>query len=712
MNVNVLLEDDFPPEDDDQPRIRPSIYLAELMLADAIPPAMQRDLTRKRSIVIILEAPSKGWFELLQTSVRFDFRPAELITREEKLNKNAALTQNHALRTSIEVGHSLVAMVTDAETQLSPELIAAADYRVRIPCPTNAQLKATLRAFYGNKRIGKLPPDIGTKLHASVIFSAMRPGENAGRAVARLTELDRRIRLGLASNSSDASRPSLSELTGYGAAKDWGLALARDLQAYRRGEIAWAELSTAALLHGAPGTGKTLFAGALARSCSIPFITTSLGQLFASTDGYLSSLIKALDQIFKSAREQAPSVLFIDEIDAIPNRASLDSRHRQYWSSLVTHLLKLLDEARHGVIVVAATNMISHLDTALTRAGRLELHFEIKPPTANELIGVFRFHLASRLSEPELIALAQLAQGSTGADIAFRSKVAISDARRADRPLTFQDVAAQFLKDDVDGADLRRIAIHEAGHAVAALALGRHVDHASTVSTGVRAGGILTDGVGGIGTRQRLDDQVVIMLAGRAAEILMLGEGSSGCHVDLALATTYACAIHGSFGLGAALLQRAPANDAARALADPRFREQIEAELHILDERCMKLLSDHRRQLMDIADALEQRRTLSGDELRKLFACPPRNSPPSTARSSGSSIAGRSTTQLALASSPSTRRPMTPGAAASSLCSTATSSCGASCCSTSMSSSALSSWIGDADTPGCAGAMMPSARHH
>lgn len=622
MNITVpLLDDDFPPDvDEEHAPIRPSISLGERMLADAIPRAMRRDLKRKRSIVVIIEAPSQGWFEAIRTSAQFNFRPAEIITREEKLSKNAAHTQSHALRTSIEVGHSLIALVTDANAQLAPELMASADYRLQIPFPTNAQLAAALRALYGNKRIGKLPPDIGSRAHASSIFAAMRPGENAGRAVARLHELDKRLRRDRAQCATQTSGPPLSELTGYGAAKDWGMALAQDLQAYRRGELVWAELSTAALLHGAPGTGKTLFASALARSCGMPIISTSLGQLFASTDGYLNSMTKALDEIFRRARDQAPSILFIDEIDAIPNRAVLDSRRRDYWTTLVTHLLKLLDEARHGVVVVAATNMIDRLDAALTRSGRLELHFEIKPPTAPELVGVFRHHLAGRLPEPELVALAQLAQGSTGADVAFRSKIAISDARRADRPLTFHDVAAQFLKDDLQGEDLRRIAIHEAGHAVAALALGRHVDHASTVSIGVRGGGILTDGVGGIGTRRRLDDQVVIMLAGRAAEILMLGEGSSGCHVDLALATTYACAIHGSFGLGATLLQRAPANDAARALADPWFREQIEAELHILDERCMKLLSDHRRQLMAIADALEQSRTLSGDELRKLFA--------------------------------------------------------------------------------------------
>lgn len=620
MNVNILLEDDFPPEDDDdRPRIRPSMYLGERMLADAIPPAMHRDLKRKRSIVAIIEAPSQGWFGVVSPCAQFDFRPAEFITREEKLSKNASRTQNHALRTSIEVGHSLVALVTDAETQLSPELIASADYRLRIPPPTNAQLTATLRAFYGNKRIRKLPPNIGARAHASAIFAAIRPAENAGRAVARLHELDKRLRDGVAQRAANSTGPTLSELTGYGAAKDWGLALAQDLQAYRRGELAWAELSTAALLHGPPGTGKTMFVTALAKSCGVPIISTSLGQLFAGCDGYLNSMTKALDELFRKARDQAPSVLLIDEIDAIPNRASLESRHRDYWTTLITHLLKLLDEARHGVVVVAATNMVDRLDAALTRSGRLELHFEIKLPTAEELVGVFRHHLAGRLAESDLVSLAKLAQGSTGADVAFRSKVAISDARRAERPLTFQDVACQFLKDDVEGEELRRIAIHEAGHAVAALALGRQVDHASTVAVGARGGGVLTEGVG-IGTRQRLEDQVVIMLAGRAAEVLALGDGSSGCQMDLALATTYACAIHGSFGLGATLIHRAPANDPARSLTDPAFRDVIEAQLRTLNERCTKLLSSHRSQLDAIARELERKRTLTGDELRKLFA--------------------------------------------------------------------------------------------
>lgn len=621
MTITVPMLDDFPSEDEEaQDRIRPAIYLPARMLSDAMPRTMARDVKRKRPIVVVIEVPSRDWLDVIRPVAQVHFRPADFIAKEEKLVRGTVQHgQDHALRAAIQVGHSFIALVVDAETQLSPTIIASADYRLRIPPPTNAQLAGTIRAVYGNARIGKLPPGIGEKATASAILAAIRPIENAGRAVARLRELDRRVAAPTAAATQISNGPTLSELTGYGAAKEWGLALAQDLQAYRRSEVVWAELSTAALLHGAPGLGKTYFAYALARSCGVPIVTTSLGQLFATTDGYLHSVIKGLDRAFRDARDQAPCVLFIDEIDAIPNRTTMESRYREYWSSVVTHLLKLLDDARNGVIIVAATNLPGHLDPALTRAGRLELHFEVTPPTSKELVGVFRHHLGERLPEAQLVSLAGLAQGSTGADVAFRSKAAIAEARRAGRELEFRDVAAQFLRNDVEGEDLRRVAIHEAGHAVAALALGRHVDHASTVQIGDRGGGVLTDGIGVIGTRQRLEDQVVIALAGRAAEILILGEGSSGSHKDLAAATAFACCIHGSLGLGATVLQRAPLADATRALADPKFRDLIEAELRILDARCVVLLTSHRTQLEAIAEALVQRRALTGAELSKLF---------------------------------------------------------------------------------------------
>lgn len=616
MNINAQLPDELLIEDDKQTAVRASAHLPLLMMDDALPAGLAKDIARRRSFVAIIEPPSRDWFDMIHQAARTRLRPASFLAIEKKSGELNNAFQDTSLRSAIEAGQSVVLIAMNADTQGSPSILACADYRIRIPPPTNAQIAATLRAVYGNARVSKLPPNIGKIVPASALFAAIRPSEYARRAVARLCEIDRRM----SRSPGLAEGPSLSDLTGYGPVKEWGLALASDIQAYRSGHLSWSELSSAALLYGEPGTGKTLFASALARSCGVPIVTTSIGKLFATTDGFLNSVIKALDQTFSEARSKAPCVLFLDEIDALPNRfQSHGDRNDSYWHAVITHFLKLLDDSREGVIVVAATNLFSRLDPAITRAGRIELHFEITPPSAAELAGVFRHYLGDSLSAPQLTALADLACGSTGADVAFRTKNAIAEARRADRTLTFHDVASQFLgSDDDDSETLRRICTHEAGHAVVAMALGRRVDHASTVSVGKRGGGVLAESIGNIGTRARIEDQVIILLAGRAAETIVLGEASSGSHTDLEAATNLVCSIHGSLGLGASIAQRAPAAEASNALIDRNFRELVEAELKALDERCRAILSHRLQEIRAIADALYEKRALTGDELRKL----------------------------------------------------------------------------------------------
>lgn len=616
MNINAQLPDELLIEDDKETTVRASVHLPSLMLDDAMPRRLIRDVDRRRTFIAIIEAPSRDWFDMVHQAARVRLRPANFIAIEKKSGDANNAFQDTSLRAAMEAGQSVVLIVMDADAQASPAILACADYRFKVPHPTNAQIATTMRAVYGNARIGKLPPLIGSMAPASALFAAIRPSEFAGRAVARLRALDQR----LSGSPSLAGGPSLSDLAGYGAAKAWGMALSRDIQAYRAGDLVWAELSSAALLHGEPGTGKTLFASALARQCNIPIVSTSIGKLFATTDGYLNSVVKALDQVFNEARAKAPCVLFLDEIDALPSRtARHDDRNDAYFNVVVTRVLKLLDDERQGVVVIAATNLYSRIDPAITRAGRIELHFEIKPPSAAELVDVFHHYLGDKLSSAQLISLSDLACGATGADVAFRTKNAIADARRAGRELTFGDVSTQFLSHDDDDETLRRIAVHEAGHAVVAMALGRRVDHASTVSIGKRGGGVLAEAIGNVGTRARIEDQVMILLAGRAAETLVLGEGSSGSHADLEAATNLVCSIHGSLGLGASIAQRAPVAEASHALIDRSFRELVEGELGNLDVRCREILSENLPQLHAIADALFERRALGGDELRKLF---------------------------------------------------------------------------------------------
>ena len=156
------------------------------------------------------------------------------------------------------------------------------------------------------------------------------------------------------------TRRRCPDLPGYsGAARAWGMDLIDGVARWRRGEAAWRDLSAAAVLAGPPGTGKTLFAKALARACGLPIVCASMGEFFASTDGALGDVAKALSQSWDSAKACAPSVYFMDELDALPDRRLLTARGREWWSSIVALALTLFDGAatsRDGIVLIGATN--------------------------------------------------------------------------------------------------------------------------------------------------------------------------------------------------------------------------------------------------------------------------------------------------------------------------------------------------------------------
>jgi ATP-dependent Zn protease len=151
------------------------------------------------------------------------------------------------------------------------------------------------------------------------------------------------------------------------------------------------------------------------------------------------------------------------------------------------------------------------------------------------------------------------------------------------------------------------------------MALGIKVDLISTVSQGDSGGVVRTEPIGYVPTRKRLEDNAIVSFAGRAAEILLLGDASSGAQHDLEAATRCVAAIHGSLGLGASVLHRAPATDTARLLSNPDFSGLIEAELRILDARCTVILTSRLAALRLIAGELQAQRVLTGDDLQRLI---------------------------------------------------------------------------------------------
>ena len=591
-------------------RLQAEERLARLMLWEACPKALRLRIAARKPVVVIIEPPGDDWFNAVLAAAQAFVRPSQYLICESGKKSKGDLFQDSALRTAVATAQSLVVVGREG---LSHAIQASADFNVKVSRPSGKLIALTIKETFGNTRVQPLPKEFGAELDASVVLGAIRRGESAARAISRLSALDSQSRL----RKGAMAGPRLEDLGGYGDAKDWGFNLATDIAAYREGSLNWESVSSAAVLFGEPGTGKTYFAAALARTCGIPLVVTGLGEIFNQCNGYLEGVVKALSAAFNEAAEKSPAILFFDELDSIPDRRSLEPRAREWWTTIVNHVLKLIDNRADGVVLLGATNLVDRLDSALIRPGRLERQFEIVPPSVEELEKVFRLHLGDDLVAEDLKRVAQLAIGFSGARVAMIVKGALACARRRGRALTVDDLAEE-LADDLAPDLLERICIHEAGHAVAAIALGRTVDHVSIMGKSGKLPGVLVEGPGEGATRRSLDNHVVMLLAGRRAEILLLGEASAGAQLDLRAATRLVAATHFSLGLGEQLTYLGDIADTESLLIDRGAAKAVEAALQELDRRCQKLLEPRQPQIRSVADRLREARVLSGDALRQL----------------------------------------------------------------------------------------------
>ncbi len=493
-----------------------------------------------------------------------------------------------------------------------------------------------IRALRGVFRsvLGRIPPerDLEPALGASlrVLGAAVQRGRNPGWALRRLRAMTDAA--AKPSPPKPKAGPSLSDLHGFGEAAVWGRSLAADLAEYRAGTITWAEVDRGVLVSGPPGVGKTIYAQALARECGVPIHIHSLARWQAK--GYLNDVLKAMRQAFSEAIKDAPCLLFLDEIDSFGDRETVVDRNEHYIREVINGLLECLDgaESRQGVIVIGATNHPRKIDAAILRPGRLDRHIQIHLPDAPAREGILRHHLRGELADTDLEGIAARLEGASGAGIEQIVRDARRRARSQRRVLILDDLVANLpARVRLSDAAFRRACVHEAGHAVAGYVL-RKV--AATKPLDARVFREVRDGAGGrtafeddLGaerTRSLYLSRITILLAGLAAEQLVLGEHGDGGggdeQSDLHFATMLAASLDLSCGLGRGLAYLSSRRDEALMAwlrGDPQLRRRVEADLDACLRRARDILTEHRHGVDEVAAALAFHGTVALDDFAR-----------------------------------------------------------------------------------------------
>jgi cell division protease FtsH len=405
------------------------------------------------------------------------------------------------------------------------------------------------------------------------------------------------------------------------------------------------------LLVGPPGTGKTLLAKAVAGEAKVPFFSISGSEFVEMFVGVGAARVRDL---FSQAASQAPCIIFIDELDALGKARGMNimGGHDEREQTL-NQLLVEMDgfESNKGVIIMAATNRPEILDPALLRPGRFDRQVLVDRPDINGREAILKIHSKNVLLGPEvdLRKLAGRTPGFVGADLANLVNEAALLAARKDKdkvgPEDFDEaidrvVAGLAKKSRVMNSQEKEIvAFHESGHAIVAESV-EHADPVHKIS-------IIPRGIAALGytqqqptedrylmTRSELLDRLAVLLGGRVAEELVFEETSTGSQNDLQRATDIARSMVTEYGmsdrLGLVSYERtrqpmflpesfAPGKTYSEEKA-AQIDEEITRFVEEAHQRVLKILSERRNILDDLAHLLSQKESVQGDELRKMLS--------------------------------------------------------------------------------------------
>jgi cell division protease FtsH len=449
--------------------------------------------------------------------------------------------------------------------------------------------------------------------------------------------------------TSDRPKVTFNDVAGVQEAKEELKEIIAFLKAPHKFQKLGGRIPKGVLLVGATGTGKTLLAKAVAGEAAVPFLSISGSDFVEMFVGVGAARVRDL---FEQGKKNAPCIIFIDEIDAVGRQrgAGMGGGHDEREQTL-NQLLVEMDgfETQDGVIIMAATNRPDILDHALLRPGRFDRQITVDRPDVGGREEILKVHVRKITMAPDvnLNVLARGTPGFTGADLAnMVNEAALLAARRARAAVTMQDF--EDSKDKVlmgverrslliSEPEKRWIAYHEAGHAlVSRMIPGSDPVHKVTIIPRGQALGLtqrlpLDDKR--IYSRAYCLDQLAIMLAGRAAELLVFDDLSTGAHNDIDNASTLARKMVCEWGMSETvgpLTFGSPSEEIflGRELGVRRtFSEEtarsIDSEIRrIIDEqstRARNIVTSGRDKLDALAKALLERESLSGEEVDRVL---------------------------------------------------------------------------------------------
>ena len=412
-----------------------------------------------------------------------------------------------------------------------------------------------------------------------------------------------------------------------------------------------AKIPKGILLVGPPGTGKTLLAKAVAGEADVRFLSISGSDFVELYVGVGASRVRDL---FDQAKKQAPSIVFIDEIDAVGRQrgAGLGGGHDEREQTL-NQLLVEMDgfNSNEGVIVMAATNRVDILDSALLRPGRFDRQIYVGAPDTPGREEILKVHARNKpLSDNvQLGVIAKQTAGFTGADLQNLLNEAALRAAKLGRPvITMGDIESSMIKVIAGPEKKSRVvaeperkltAVHEAGHAIVMNALPHHDPvHQITIVPRGMAGGMtisLPTEDHSYMSRNEMLEQIVSLLGGRVAEALTLDDISTGASNDIQRATSIARSMVTKYGMSSKLGPVSFDSDSQVFIgrdyghtksyseeSASRIDQEVQAILQQSYQKCEEILKAHLTELQTIADYLLEHETMDGETFRQVMEHP------------------------------------------------------------------------------------------